>query len=116
MAEFKTTEKIYDEILTNFPDIQRKGKTMPYTSMNGNMFSFVSKVGELAFRLSKEDQQAYIADYGATLSIQYNSVMHGYINVPEKYFKDKVFLNSLCEKSIANAKNLKPKPTTKKKK
>jgi TfoX/Sxy family transcriptional regulator of competence genes len=115
MSAFKTVEKLYDEIWAQFPEIERKGKTMPYTSMNGNMFSFVSKIGELAFRLSDEVKREYISAHGASESIQHGRVMKGYINVPEKYFDDAEFLKILCEKSIQYAKTLRPKATKKKK-
>ena len=115
MSDKKDTEKVYKELLTLFPEVEQKGKSMPYTSMNGNMFSFVGKEGELVIRLSEEDQQAYMGNFGATLCIQHNSVMRGYISVPEKYFSDKVFLKVLFERSIENAKSLKSKPTKKKK-
>lgn len=114
MADFKTTEKLYDEILSFFPEIERKGKSMPYTSMNGNMFSFVSKIGELAFRVSNTVQKDYIANHGVSESIQHGRVMKEYINVPEKYFGNLEFLKELFSKSIAHAKTLKPKPTKKK--
>ena len=115
MADFKTTEKLYDEVWAAFPEVERKGKTMPYTSMNGNMFSFVSKIGEMAFRVSNEVQKEYINKHEATESIQHGRVMKEYIDVPEKYFDDLDFLKELCVKSIAHAKTLKPKPTKKKK-
>ena len=115
MIDFRTTEKLFDEIWASFPEIERKGKTMPYTSMNGNMFSFVSKIGELAFRVSKEAQKEYIDKHGVTESIQHGRVMKDYVDVPEKCFTDMDFLKELCSKSIAHAKTLKPKPTKKKK-
>ena len=46
--------KKYDELLSKCPDIDRKGKSMPYTSANGHMFSQVNKAGELGIRFSKE--------------------------------------------------------------
>jgi len=115
MSDKMNTEKVYKELLASFPDMVQKGKSMPYTSLNGNMFSFVGKQGELAIRLSKEDQQDYMDNYGATLCLQHNSVMKGYISVPEKYFSDTEFLKVLFKKSIENVKSLKPKPTKKKK-
>ncbi len=30
----------YDKAIASLPDISRKGKTMPYTSLNAHMFSF----------------------------------------------------------------------------
>ena len=31
---------LYNNVVGNNPDIERKGKTTPYTSINGHMFSF----------------------------------------------------------------------------
>lgn len=30
----------YDELVTTIPGLKRKGKANPYTSLNGNMFTF----------------------------------------------------------------------------
>lgn len=40
---FPPAEKIalYEKLLATIPGIERKGATMPYTSLNGNMFSFI---------------------------------------------------------------------------
>jgi hypothetical protein len=31
--------KLYEKLAGSNPDIERKGATVPYTSLNGNMFS-----------------------------------------------------------------------------
>ena len=36
---------IYDQLVTKCPRFVRKGKTVPYTSANGHMFSLLNKVG-----------------------------------------------------------------------
>ena len=51
---------LYDELVAKCPRFERKGKTGPYTSANGHMFSFLNKDGELGFRYSKEVQEKYI--------------------------------------------------------
>jgi hypothetical protein len=33
---------LYDLIIATQPDVKRKGATMPYTSLNGHMFSFLT--------------------------------------------------------------------------
>lgn len=43
--------EIYAALIAAVPNLDLKGKTVRYTSMNGNMFSFLSEDGELAFRL-----------------------------------------------------------------
>ena len=52
--------KIYDELVSMCSRFERKGKTVPYTSANGHMFSLVNKAGEIGFRFSKEVQKKYI--------------------------------------------------------
>ncbi len=46
----------YDQLVAKCERFQRKGKTMPYTSANGHMFSLLNKDGELGMRFSKEVQ------------------------------------------------------------
>ncbi len=38
---------VYDALVTNCSRFPRKGKTMPYTSANGHMFSLLNKDGAL---------------------------------------------------------------------
>jgi hypothetical protein len=45
---------LYEALIATHPDIERKGVTMPYTSANGNMFSFLSETGTLGLRLPKD--------------------------------------------------------------
>jgi len=54
--------KIYDELVAKCPRFERKGKTVPYTSANGHMFSLLNKAGEIGIRYSKKVQEEYIED------------------------------------------------------
>ena len=38
---------VYDRIIATQPEVTRKGATMPYTSLNGHMFSFSPRTGTL---------------------------------------------------------------------
>ena len=38
---------LYDRLIDSHPDIERKGVSMPYTSLNGHMFTYLSKTGSL---------------------------------------------------------------------
>ena len=44
------TDKLiqYDKIIEIIPGIERKGLNLPYTSLNGNMFSWLDKEGTCA--------------------------------------------------------------------
>ena len=63
MTTYQTNLELYEKIVAQFPEIERKGKTMPYTSANGYMFSLLNKAGELGFRFSKERQKVLIGNF-----------------------------------------------------
>lgn len=50
----------YDLIVSKLPGVERKGTDLPYTSMNGNMYSMMRKDGTLGIRLSDEDREDFI--------------------------------------------------------
>ena len=35
--------ELYNKLVATIPAVERKGASMPYTSLNGNMFSFLDK-------------------------------------------------------------------------
>ena len=104
---------IYEEVVATNPSIERKGDTMPYTSLNGNMFSLLGKDGSLGFRLSKEDREEFLDKYKSGLMEQYGTVMKEYVLIPDKLLNSPKELKKYFELSYAYAKTLKPKPTSK---
>ena len=107
--------KLYDRLISTVPEQKRKGKTSAYTSLNGHMFSFLDKNNEFSFRFSEPEKKTLMEKYGAKESIQYNSVMRGYIVVPEEIENDFDKLSDLFHKSFEYIKTLKPKPSKKNK-
>ncbi len=108
--------ELYERLVATLENVQRKGKANPYTSLNGHMFSFLSKEGEIAIRFSKEEQEAFMEKHNAGPSIQYGSVMRGYVTVPEDMLARFDELAAYLKKSYEYIASLEPKPTTKKKK
>lgn len=51
---------LYDKLIATNSKITRKGKTNPYTSHNGHMFTHLAPPGMLAIRLSPADVEAFI--------------------------------------------------------
>ena len=88
---------IYDQLVSKCPRFERKGKTMPYTSANGYMFSLLNKNGELGIRFSKEVQQKYMVEWNSTFFKSYGATMKGYVLIPENMLEDleklAIFLN-----------------------
>jgi len=79
---------IYDELVNKCPRFKRKGKTMPYTSANGYMFSLFNKDCEIGIRFSKAVQEKYIKEFNSSIYKSYGAVMKGYVLIPEDMLKD----------------------------
>jgi hypothetical protein len=103
---------LYDQVIASQPDVQRKGATMPYTSVNGHMFSFLTKDGHLALRLPAPERDAFLVRYGTGLCEQYGKVMKEYVEVPDRLLRNVDELAQHFRSSYAYVSSLKPKPTT----
>ncbi|WP_422348763.1 hypothetical protein [Flagellimonas sp.] len=101
--------KIYDEVVAVNPNFERKGKTMPYTSANGYMFSLLNKDGELGVRLSKADIQVFDQAYGAHPFKSHGATMREYVLIPESLLKDKSQLGAYIQKGYEYVCSLPPK-------
>jgi TfoX/Sxy family transcriptional regulator of competence genes len=106
----------YEEVIGHLKGIERKGASMPYTSLNGHMFSFLVKDGSLALRLPEEEREAFIKKHKTTLCEQHGVVLKEYVAVPEKLWKKTSELQEHFATSYNYIKTLKPKATTKGKK
>ena len=84
----ESKEALYDELVAKCPRFERMGKTMLYTSANGYMFSMLNKDGEIGIRFSKEGQKKYIEKFNSTIFKSYNSVMQGYVLIPDEMLED----------------------------
>jgi hypothetical protein len=105
---------LYDALLATNTAIERKGATMPYTSINGNMFSLLTPDGTLALRLPAADRDAFLKRYDTKLSVQYGAVMKEYVRVPASLLQNTRALAKYLDVSYRYARSLRPKPTTKK--
>jgi hypothetical protein len=78
----------YSELVAMCPRFERKGKTVPYTSANGHMFSILNKDGELGIRFSKAVQEKYMRELDTTTFKSHGATMRGYILIPEEMWND----------------------------
>lgn len=104
---------LYDKLLVNHPEIPRKGATIPYTSVNGNMFTYFGEHG-LSIRLPDTIRQEFLERYDTTLYEAYGIVQKEYVAVPAELFENTEELQPYFDASYEYAKTLKPKPTKKK--
>jgi hypothetical protein len=63
MSPARDVLDLYERLIATQPDLQRKGATMPYTSLNGHMFSFLTATEHLALRLPLPERDAFLAKY-----------------------------------------------------
>lgn len=107
---------LYKALIDSHPEIELKGgKKLPYTSLNGNMFTMLSKAGDVGLRMSKDDREAFIEKYDTDLLVNYGTVMKEYVRIPEELLENMEDLMPYLDLSYAYAKTLKPKATKKKK-
>ncbi len=101
--------KIYDAIVEANPNFDRKGKTMPYTSANGYMFSLINKDDELGIRLSKSDTIAFDKAYGTNPFKSHGATMREYVLIPDALLKDSKTLGIYLQKGFEHVMSLPPK-------
>ena len=112
--KYTTNLELYEKLVATNPNVKRRGKTMPYASMNGHMFSLLDKEGNLGLRLPKEEREAFLVEFKTELSVQYGAVMKEYVVVPDDLLKKTDELKKYFDISYEYVSSLKPKPTKKK--
>lgn len=118
MAMKKTTAaapadkvQFYEKLVVTNPKVERKGAAFPYTSLNGHMFSLLTKDGTLALRLPEAEREGFLKKYKTKLSVQYGTVMKEYVEVPDALLKKTRELKKYFDLSYAYVGSLKPKPS-----
>jgi len=101
--------EIYESAIEQIDNIERKGKTMPYTSVNGNMFSFIDKEDNLSIRLPEEERLQFIEKHKTKLSEQHGRIMKEYVLVPNDLFTDTKLIVKYFQMSFDSTLSLKPK-------
>jgi hypothetical protein len=105
----------YERLLATFPQLQRKGAQLPYTSLNGNMFTILGANGVMGLRLGAADREAFLQAHGGKLYEAYGIVMKEYVALPPPLLADTAAMAPWLAKSWTYAQTLRAKPTTRKK-
>ncbi len=101
--------ELYEKLVATNPKIERKGATVPYTSVNGNMFSYLSKEGKLELRLPTPEREEFLKKYKAKLCEAYGKVQPEYVEVPDSVLASTRDLKKYFDASYRYASSLKPK-------
>jgi hypothetical protein len=65
---------LYEQLVATNPDIELKGATHPYTSLNGNMFTYPHPSGSMALRLPADERDEFLKKYKTTLFEAYGVI------------------------------------------
>jgi len=104
---------LYERLVATIPRVERKGATVPYTSVNGHMFSYLYGTGALALRLPEEGRETFLKKYKTSLVVAYGVVMKEYVSVPAGLLENTKELKKYFDSSYDYVRSLKPKPTKK---
>ena len=104
----------FEAMVATQPGIAVKGAKSRYTSMNGNMFAFVTSNDSIALRFGDDEREAFMAKHKTGPVIEYGATMRGYVEVPPALLKRKKELAKYFAACVAHAKTLPAKPTTRK--
>lgn len=105
--------KLYERLIATNPNVERKGATMPYTSLNGHMFSILTKEGKVGLRLPAGERETFLKLFNTMLQEQYGVVQKEYVVVPDELLENTNELKKYFDSSCAYAASMKPKPLKK---
>ncbi|MEX2029509.1 MAG: hypothetical protein WD906_00845 [Anaerolineales bacterium] len=100
---------LYEKLIATNSRVERKGDRMPYTSLNGHMFTFLSESGSLAIRLPPPEREEFLRKYKTTLFKTSGTVLKEYVTVPPELLKRTAELKKAFVASYSYVGALKPK-------
>jgi hypothetical protein len=109
-------EFLYQKLVTTHANAELKGNTIPYTSLNGHMYSMLTKEDEVAIKLPQVERKKFLDKYNTKLLKQYGIVQKDYAVVPDSLLEKTEELKPYFDISYQYVRSLKPKATSKSKK
>jgi len=100
MSTWENNLILYDALVDTCRGFKRKGKTMPYTSANGYMFSLLNKEGQFGIRLPKNKAQEFRDKYETKEFKSQGAVMKDYVHVPDELLQDPKVLTAYLKASF----------------
>jgi len=110
----KDSLELYEMLVATNPKVERKGASVPYTSLNGHMFSYLNSSGVMALKLPKDEREKFLKKYKTQLSEAYGIVQKEFVTVPGHLLKRTRELKHYFDLSYEYVAALKPKPARKK--
>ena len=108
--DYEDTKARYAELVATVHEAQLRGAKMPYTSMNGNMYSYLGENG-VGLRLPADVREAFVVKYQTTLYHTHGIVQKEYVTVPPGLLAKTEELAPYFQASFDYATTLRPKAT-----
>ncbi|HET6487622.1 MAG TPA: hypothetical protein VFH83_14440 [Spirochaetia bacterium] len=105
--------RLYERLVATNANVTRKGDSVPYTSVNGHMFSYLNSAGSMALKLPKEEIEGFLKRYHTTLFHAYGIIQKEFVTVPDSLLGKTTELKKYFDLSYDYVSKLKPKPTKK---
>ena len=103
--------KAFDTMIAAVKGVERKGKSMPYVSINGNMFGMINHASVIGLRLANRDKAAFLLIGGTQFEGTPGYINKDYLGVPSPLYGDSKALQTWFRLSYTYASKLTPKPT-----
>src|SRR5580693_4532871 len=104
--------RLYEKLVASTPGIESKSNFgAAYTAVNGNMYSMISKYGDVGIRLPEPDRSAFLERYSAT-TFRADPAWppnKEYVAVPDDLLKSTASLRPYLKASYQYAQSLTPK-------
>jgi len=109
-VDYEEAKARYADLVATIGEASLKGAKIPYTSMNGNMYSYLGENG-VGLRLPADVREEFLVKYQTTLYHAYGIVQKEYVTVPTDLLAKTDELAPYFQVSFDYAKTLRPKPT-----
>jgi hypothetical protein len=107
-SSFAATLALYDAMVATHPKTKRSGTKIPSTSLNGRMYSFLGKTGEVALKLPEAEREAFLKKYKTRLCDVYGIVQKEFVMIPDALLAKTGELKKFFALSYDYALTLKP--------
>jgi hypothetical protein len=102
--------ELYRKLIDTQPEIELQGAMkLPHTSVNGYMYSSLTKDGRVGLRLSEADREAFMEKYDSIPFKNYGAFIREHVEVPESLLKKPEELGPYLALSYAYTQTLPPK-------
>jgi hypothetical protein len=104
-----TPRELYEKLVATNPNVTLQGAEVPNTTLNGHMYSYLSKAGKLELRLPDAPREEFLKHYHAKLCEAYGKVQPEYVEVPDDLLAKSAELKKYFALSYEYVSSLKPK-------